>query len=69
MVTAEEHQKNGGLGSCVASLLATEHPTPMEIVAVDDSFGESGKPTQLLDKYGLSVDDVIRAAKKVMARK
>lgn len=69
VVTAEEHQKNGGLGSCVASLLATEHPTPMEIVAVDDSFGESGKPTQLLDKYGLSVDDVIRAAKKVMARK
>lgn len=69
IVTAEEHQRNGGLGSCVANLLGSKLPTPQELVAVNDSFGESGKPLQLLDKYGLSVDDVIAAAKRAIARK
>ena len=69
LVTAEEHQRNGGLGSCVANLLGSKLPTPQELVAVNDSFGESGKPTDLLDKYGLSVDDVIAAAKRAIARK
>ena len=69
IVTAEEHQRNGGLGSCVANLLGSQHPTPQELVAVNDSFGESGKPTDLLDKYGLSVDDVIAAAKRAIRRK
>ena len=68
-VVAEEHQLLGGLGSAITQVLAQEYPAPMEFVAVQDSFGESGKPTQLLDKYGLGVDNIIAQAKKVMARK
>jgi len=62
VVVAEEHQKLGGLGSSVALLLGEQLPTPFRQVAVDDSFGESGKPTQLLDKYGLGVKDIIEIA-------
>lgn len=69
VVTAEEHQINGGLGDMVAGLLSRNQPTPQEFVAVNDSFGESGKPDELLIKYGLGVQDVILAAKKVLARK
>ncbi|MEZ5024746.1 MAG: transketolase C-terminal domain-containing protein [Chitinophagales bacterium] len=69
VVTAEEHQRNGGLGESVASVLARNVPKPIEMVAVDDSFGESGTPSQLLDKYGLSVQDVVNAAEKVLSRK
>ena len=69
VVTAEEHQRHGGLGDSVAQLLAQRKPTPQEYVAVNDSFGESGKPEQLLVKYKLSKKDVIRAVKKVMKRK
>lgn len=69
IVTAEEHQRFGGLGSIVSSLLAEQAPTPQQIVAVNDSFGESGTPAQLLDKYGLSVADVIQAAHTVMKKK
>ncbi|HUH74928.1 MAG TPA: transketolase C-terminal domain-containing protein [Chitinophagales bacterium] len=69
VVTAEEHQYNGGLGESVARVLATHAPAPQEFVAVQDSFGESGTPTQLLEKYGLSPKDIVAAAKKVMARK
>jgi transketolase len=69
VVTAEEHQRNGGLGDAVAQILARHHIAPQEYVAVNDSFGESGKPAELLDKYGLSVKDVIAAAHKVLARK
>ncbi|MEY4314876.1 MAG: hypothetical protein RI977_253, partial [Bacteroidota bacterium] len=54
VVSAEEHQMNGGLGDSIAQLLSRELPTPMEFVAVDDSFGESGTPDQLLEKYGLT---------------
>jgi transketolase len=69
VVTAEEHQRNGGLGDSIAQLLSMYHPAPQEYVAVNDTFGESGKPLQLLDKYGLSIDDVVKAVKKVLKRK
>ncbi|MBK9629957.1 MAG: transketolase family protein [Saprospiraceae bacterium] len=68
VVSCEEHQRNGGLGDSIAQLLAMTHPCPMEYVAVNDSFGESGRPTDLLDKYGLSIKDVVAAVKRVMAR-
>jgi transketolase len=68
-VVAEEHNRIGGLGSTIASLLANEHPAPIEFVAVNDSFGESGTPDALLKKYGLDTPDVVAAAKKVIARK
>lgn len=69
VVTAEEHQRNGGLGDSIAQLLALKQPTPMEYVAVNDSFGESGTPDELMEKYGLSTADVVRAAERVVARK
>jgi transketolase len=68
-VTAEEHQRNGGLGDSVAQTLALNNPIPMEMVAVNDSFGESGTPEQLLEKYGLSTENIVEAALKVIARK
>jgi transketolase len=58
VVTAEEHQRNGGLGGSVAQVLAEHHPTPMKMVAVEDSFGESGTPAQLMAKYGLTADSI-----------
>jgi len=69
VVTAEEHQMNGGLGDAVANVLSRFQPSPQEYVAVNDSFGESGKPDQLLAKYGLGIDDIVRAAIKVKERK
>lgn len=69
VVTAEEHQMNGGLGDSVSNLLAREMPTPQEYVAVNDSFGESGKPEDLMVKYGLSTQNIVEAAKKAMSRK
>ncbi len=69
MVTAEEHQMNGGLGDSIAQLLARELPTPLEMVAVNDSFGESGTPDQLMTKYGLDTINIVEAALKVMKRK
>ncbi len=69
VVTAEEHQKNGGLGESVASVLVNQYPAPMEMVAVNDQFGESGTPAQLLEKYGLGPSDIISAVEKVLARK
>jgi transketolase len=68
-VTAEEHQINGGLGDSVAQVLARHNPAPLEMVAVNDSFGESGTPTQLLEKYGLSPKDIVAAVEKVLKRK
>ena len=68
-VSAEEHQRNGGLGDSIAQLLVRNHPAPMEMVAVDDVFGESGNPEELLTKYGLDTDDVIKAVRKVLSRK
>ncbi len=69
VVTCEEHQINGGLGDSIAQVLSRFYPAPLEMVAVNDSFGESGTPTQLLTKYGLSPDFVVRAVEKVIKRK
>lgn len=68
-VTAEEHQMNGGLGDSVCQVLALNYPAPVEMVAVNDTFGESGTPEQLLKKYGLSADKIVEKALKVIARK
>ncbi len=68
-VTCEEHQINGGLGDSVAQILSRFHPSPLEMVAVNDSFGESGKPTDLLKKYGLSPGNIVSAVEKVIKRK
>lgn len=69
VVTAEEHQLNGGLGDSIAQLLAKELPTPLEAVAVNDTFGESGTPDQLMTKYGLDTVNIVAAVKKVIKRK
>ncbi len=69
VVTAEEHNRLGGLGDSVAQVLVKYLPTPQEYVAVDDSFGESGVPEQLMAKYGLDAEHIIKAVQKVMARK
>lgn len=68
-VTCEEHQINGGLGDSVAQVLSRHYPAPIEMVAVNDSFGESGTPVQLLKKYGLAPENILRAVEKVLARK
>lgn len=69
VVTAEEHLMNGGLGDSIAQLLAQKMPTPIEYVAVDDQFGESGTPEQLLEKFSLDTKDVVKAVEKVLKRK
>ena len=69
IVTSEEHQMNGGLGDSIAQLLALKRPTPIEMVAVNDSFGESGKPSELMEKYGLTRSDIVKSVKKVLKRK
>lgn len=69
VVTAEEHQMHGGLGDSIAQLLSRELPTPIEMVAVNDSFGESGTPDQLMTKYGLDAVNIVNAVQKVMKRK
>lgn len=68
-VTCEEHQINGGLGDSIAQVLSRFKPTPIEMVAVNDSFGESGKPTDLLKKYGLDPSNIVEATLKVLKRK
>ncbi len=68
-VTCEEHQINGGLGESVAQVLARFRPTPLEMVAVNDSFGESGTPAQLLKKYGLAPENIVQAVQQVLKRK
>ena len=69
VVTAEEHNFLGGLGESVSRELALTHPTPQEFVATNDTFGESGTPAQLMEKYGLNAASIVKAAKKVIARK
>ena len=69
VVTAEEHQMNGGLGDSIAQLLSRELPTPLEMVAVNDSFGESGTPDELMTKYGLDAINIVDAALRSIARK
>lgn len=69
VVTCEEHNRLGGLGDSVAQLLSVNNPTPQEYVAVNDSFGESGPPAQLMKKYGLDTTDIIDAVNRVIKRK
>ena len=69
VVTAEEHQMNGGLGDSIAQLLSRELPTALEMVAMNDSFGESGPPMKLMEKYGLTRKEIVLAAKKAISRK
>ncbi|MDX1476694.1 MAG: transketolase C-terminal domain-containing protein [Saprospiraceae bacterium] len=68
-VSAEEHQRAGGLGESIAGVLTANQPAPLEIVAVNDRFGESGKPADLLVKYGLSPTDIAASVRKVLRRK
>lgn len=69
LVTVEEHQKAGGLGSAIAEVLAQEKPTPIEFVGVDDLFGQSGDPAELIKHYGLDKDAIKEAVQKVLKRK
>ncbi len=69
VVTAEEHNRLGGLGDSVAQVLVKNLPSPQEFVAVDDSFGESGTPAQLMEKYGLNAAAIVAAAQRVINRK
>ena len=68
-VSAEEHQIAGGLGDSIAQVLIKNHLVPMEYVGVNDSFGESGTPTQLMEKYGLNAASIVEKVLKVIARK
>lgn len=69
IVTAEEHNYLGGLGESIARILAQHHPCPQEFVAVNDSFGESGTPVQLMKKYGIDASAIVSKSEKVIARK
>jgi transketolase len=69
IVTAEEHQIHGGLGSAVAEALVRHCPVPMEFVGVQDTYGESATPDELLEKYGLTVSAITGAARKVISRR
>ena len=69
VVTAEEHQMNGGLGDSICQLLARELPTPLEMVAVNDSFGQSGTPDELMKEYGLDAAHIVDAVERVIKRK
>ncbi len=69
VVTVEEHQVSGGMGSAVAEVLASHAPTPIEFVGMTDSFGESGEPQELLEKYGMKAADIVAAVQRVLQRK
>ncbi len=69
MVTAEEHQINGGMGSAVMEVVAEKYPVPMERIGMRDSFGESGKPSELLAKYGMTSKEIMQACRNVLRRK
>lgn len=69
IVTAEEHMLSGGLGEAVASVLSRTRPTPQEFIAVHDCFGESGKPMELMAKYGLDVPNIVKATHRAVERK
>lgn len=69
VLTCEEHQLNGGLGDAVANFLIRNYPVPMEMVGVDDRFGQSGTPQELLDHYGLNVPGIVAKAEALLARK
>ena len=69
IVTAEEHSIIGGLGSAVAEVVCSNHPVPVMRVGVKDTFGESGKPEQLLKAYGLTAEEIVKALKKGLSLK
>jgi transketolase len=69
VVTVEEHQVKGGLGGAVAELVAREYPVPIEFVGMQDTFGETGEPEELIEKYGMGVESIKKAIKKVAKRK
>ena len=69
VVSAEEHMINGGLGEAISQVLSRNLPVPQEFVGVDDSFGESGAPMELMTKYGIDTQNIISAVLKVLARK
>jgi transketolase len=69
IVTAEEHQIHGGLGGAVAEAVVQSHPVPVELVAVHDRFGRSGKQEELMAAFGIKAPDVLRAAERALARK
>ncbi len=69
VVSAEEHNRYGGLGDSIAQVLSKNYPAPQEYVATNDTFGESGTPDELMVKYGLTENDIVAAAERVMARK
>lgn len=69
IVTAEEHLEQGGLGSAVARVVAKHHPVPMTFVAIQDTYAQSGKPAELLQRYGLTAEDIQRAVRSVVNRK
>ena len=68
-MTVEEHQKHAGMGSRVAEILAQIHPTPIEMVGVEDRFGQSGDPAELIEYYGMGVDAIVEAARRAYKRK
>jgi transketolase len=69
IVTAEEHLEHGGLGSAVARVVAQDRPVPMEFIAIKDTYAKSGKPAQLLERYGLTAQDIEQAVKSAVKRK
>ena len=69
ILTAEEHQISGGLGSAVAEVVVNTFPVPMEFVGMPDSFGESGQARELMDKYGMNAKTIVEKSKKLLKRK
>ena len=69
IVTAEEHNFLGGLGESISRVLTKNDPVPQEFIATDDTFGESGSPSKLMDKYGLNCNAIVKAVEKVLSRK
>lgn len=69
VVTAEEHMLNGGLGDSIAQLISREMPVPLEMIGVDDTFGESGSPRELMEKYGLTCSNIIEAVHRIIKKK
>ena len=69
IVTVEEHQKAAGMGSRVAEVLAMHHPVPIEFIGVDDRFGQSGDPAELIEYYGMGADSIVEAARRAHSRK
>jgi transketolase len=69
IVTVEEHQRHAGMGSRVAEIVAQHHPVPIEFIGVDDRFGQSGDPLELIEFYGMGIDAIADAARKAAKRK